>query len=650
MLSSRLGGVAVPEERRSRACAAPRPPSSGRRPRGRSRAPAGTPRSPSPVARGSTGSCRAPTARSPRRAGRRSGGRCRAPSRGSARPMPSGSACASADRPSVGRPRTGTRRCSSALAISASSPMASQSVERLLVAAAPSGAISPCHQHVPPSASISLRAKTRVVARPRRRGHRLEPPPRLGEVAVLLPEPPHREREADRDRRVRLRRRPGRGRPGCRRARARAGRASAAGRRPTARRRPGRPAPRTSRDGGPGSSAVSPRPSSCSAAYSRIVSEQPEARLAVGRLLDLDQALVERAPSARRRCRRRVSDDGPQIASADVEVAAAGEHRQPVEQALRAVVEEVVAPGDRAAQRLLALGQVARRRRRAGRAGARAGPRIASGDRSLIRAAASSMASGMPWSRAQIAATAGRVLVGDGEARLDRDRALDEQAHRGVLARAPPGRRCATRRAWPAARARSGGSDRAARAGPGTGYSCSPDTCRAARLVTTTLMPGRGPQQVGDDRRRRDDLLEVVEHEQHASCRAASRRAARRSAGRRPPTTPTAPAIRGATSIGSRIGSSGTKKTPSGKSSETRRGELERQSRLAGAARARSGSAAESRRGGSPPRPAPRRDRRRWSAGSAGCWAGRRASAAAGTRTAARRRRPGPGGPAPAGP
>ena len=94
-------------------------------------------------------------------------------------------------------------------------------------------------------------------------------------------------------------------------------------------------------------------------------------------------------------------------------------------------------------------------------------------------------------------------------------------------------------------------------AGPGTGYSCSPETCRVARLVTTILMPGRGPEQVGDDRRRRDDLLEVVEHEQDAACRAASRRATRRSAGRRSPTTPTRRAIRGATSIGSRIGSSG---------------------------------------------------------------------------------------------
>src|SRR6185295_13428450 len=48
----------------------------------------------------------------------------------------------------------------------------------------------------------------RVVMRPRHRGHRLEPAPRLRKMAVLLPEPPHRERETDRDRRVRSRERP----------------------------------------------------------------------------------------------------------------------------------------------------------------------------------------------------------------------------------------------------------------------------------------------------------------------------------------------------------------------------------------------------------------------------------------------------------
>ena len=81
--------------------------------------------------------------------------------------------------------------------------------------------------------------------------------------------------------------------------------------------------------------------------------------LAVGRLLDLDQALVDErhqpvedvATDLRRRTADRLGRR---------EVAAAGEDGQPIEQPLPAVVEQVVAPGDRAAQRLLALGQVAR--------------------------------------------------------------------------------------------------------------------------------------------------------------------------------------------------------------------------------------------------------------------------------------------------
>ena len=80
-----------------------------------------------------------------------------------------------------------------------------------------------------------------------------------------------------------------------------------------------------------------------------------------------------RAPSGRRRRRRRAPRPGPQTASAASMSARAGEDRQPVEEPAAAVVEQVVAPGDRAAQRLLALRQVARRRRPARRAGARAG-------------------------------------------------------------------------------------------------------------------------------------------------------------------------------------------------------------------------------------------------------------------------------------
>ena len=54
-----------------------------------------------------------------------------------------------------------------------------------------------------------------------------------------------------------------------------------------------------------------------------------------------------------------------------------------------------------------------------------------------------------------------------------------------------------------------GGSDSG-----GTGNSCSPEIRSGARLETMTVSFGRRPEEVGDDRRPGDDLLEVVEHEQ----------------------------------------------------------------------------------------------------------------------------------------
>ena len=79
------------------------------------------------------------------------------------------------------------------------------------------------------------------------------------------------------------------------------------------------------------------------------------------------------------------------------------------------------------------------------------------------------------------------VLVGDREARADRDRALDEQPDRRVLAE-----RDQVDRPVPAAarhpldaRIRWLGSGGAGR--PGTAYSCSPETCRTARLVDDRL-------------------------------------------------------------------------------------------------------------------------------------------------------------------
>ena len=72
-------------------------------------------------------------------------------------------------------------------------------------------------------------------------------------------------------------------------------------------------------------------------------------------------------------------------------------------------------------------------------------------------------------------------------------------AHRLELATAP--QRPA---GWPGRAAPSGG----------TGYSCSPDTCSGARLVARTRRLGQRGEQLGDQRRGAQHLLEVVEHQQ----------------------------------------------------------------------------------------------------------------------------------------
>ena len=98
---------------------------------------------------------------------------------------------------------------------------------------------------------------------------------------------------------------------------------------------------------------------------------------------------------------------------------------------------------------------------------------------------------------------------------------------------------------------------------PGTGYSCSPETRSAMRVVTRAVRFAASPEQVADDRRALDDLLEVVEDQQDPLLADATRRA------HRPPggsgcRAPAVDAMVGATSAGSRTGSRATNQTPSG--------------------------------------------------------------------------------------
>ena len=234
--------------------------------------------------------------------------------------------------------------------------------------------------------------------------------------------------------------------------------------------------------------AVSPRAASCSAAYSRIVSRSRNRVSPPATSSGLIETLVEQGHHAvddvAADLRRRTAD---RLRRREVEPA--GEHRQPVEQPLG--VRRRGCRSSRRSQRAASAGAVAGRARRrpAGRAGAPSRPRIASGDRSLIRAAASSMASGMPWSRAQMAATAGAfslVTVKPGLTATARSMNRRTAAYCSIAAgstmRDSPGM---ASRSSPLRWLGSGGAGR-----PGTGYSCSPETCRVARLVTTILIPG----------------------------------------------------------------------------------------------------------------------------------------------------------------
>ena len=159
--------------------------------------------------------------------------------------------------------------------------------------------------------------------------------------------------------------------------------------------------------------------------------EEPEPGLAGGGLLDLDQALVDErhqpvedvAADLGRRTADRLGRG---------EVAPGGEDRQPVEQPLPAVVEQVVAPGDRAAQRLLAFGQVAR-------AGRQDIELVIEPDQDRVGAEELDPGRGQldrerhPVEPGADRGHGRRVLVGDREAGADRDRPLDEQADRRVL-------------------------------------------------------------------------------------------------------------------------------------------------------------------------------------------------------------------------
>ena len=158
-------------------------------------------------------------------------------------------------------------------------------------------------------------------------------------------------------------RRPPRPAPtGSCRAPARAARASAAGRDPDS---CGAAASASSRNAWACRrriSSTSPRASSCSRANAWIVSGIVN-RISPSDLGPADQALVGEVADAVEDVPPPSSSAGPHTCSAVSRSQPPDEAGQPVEQVAARLVEEVVAPGDRPAQRALALGDVAGARR-----------------------------------------------------------------------------------------------------------------------------------------------------------------------------------------------------------------------------------------------------------------------------------------------
>ena len=229
--------------------------------------------------------------------------------------------------------------------------------------------------------------------------------------------------------------------------------------------------------------------------------EHREARLAVAPR-SADEALVDERGEAS-------STSSPSLAAdrlGRLERPAAGEDRRAARRALRRRLgEELVAPVERRAQRPLAVRQVARAAdqhiERAARAAARAPP----AGELRIRAAASSIASGRPSSRAQTARRVGVVSV-------EREPGID---CRGASAKRRTASFATELLELGRARCRRPGA-----AEPGT--RARPATRSGARLVASTRRRGAAPAARATSRALRRELLEVVEDEQHATGRAGA--------------------------------------------------------------------------------------------------------------------------------
>ena len=237
-------------------------------------------------------------------------------------------------------------------------------------------------------------------------------------------------------------------------------------------------------------------------------------------------------------------------------------------------LEQVVAPGDRRAQRLLSL--------RASRA-----PPVRSGSRCSSRASRASGGSDLHARRRQ----------------LDRERQAVEAA--ADLGDRAVGREVGADGAGSLVKRATASSS----GNGGTGYCCSSVRRSGSRLVASSLRLLEAGDELGEARRAAEDLLHVVEQQQ--------RPAVAQVAGEIGPCAPTVCAIVGSTRSESWISWSA---DPPDVLELVRGlgGELQRETRLPGCRAGRRASAGAARAAARPPRPAPARGRRAASPAPAG--------------------------------
>ena len=237
------------------------------------------------------------------------------------------------------------------------------------------------------------------------------------------------------------------------------------------------------------------------------------------------------------------------IASAALECEAADEDRETAKERLLGVVEQVVAPPNRVTHRLLAQGQITRAAAEQRQSLFQACS-SAAGGKTLIRAAASSIASGSPSTRLTMSATAGSVSA------VRRKSGLMACA-RSVKSRTAPD--------IPASSIRG----RGACSGSGaTGNSRSPESRSPIRLVIRSVTPGQASRR---SRSRGPAVTTCSKLSRTRSRRLSARTSIRRSRSDSVPMSrsPSAPAMVSRTRLGLAIGARLTKATPSGKSSTT---------------------------------------------------------------------------------